>query len=57
MEIEEEVVPETPPALRACCLQAESGEVREHYELGYLEVDTEDYSGSLPYHPHPRSGG
>lgn len=24
-------------------MQAESGEVKEHYELGYLEVDTEDY--------------
>ncbi len=41
MEIEEDV-PVTPPGLRACCLQSESGECREHYELGYLEVGTED---------------
>ena len=57
MEIEEEVVPETPPALRACCLQAESGEVREHYELGVSRSRYRGLCGSLPYHPHPRSGG
>ena len=41
MELEEEV-PETPPALRACCLQSEGGDIREESVYGYLEVDTED---------------
>ena len=41
-EMELEEVPETPIALRAVCLQSEEGETRRHYELGYLEIDSEE---------------
>lgn len=37
-----EEVPETPPSLRASLLVAEGGAAREHYELGYLEADSEE---------------
>lgn len=41
MEGEEEV-PETPPTLRSCLLVGEGGTAREHYEVGYLEADSEE---------------
>ncbi len=41
-EMELEAVPETPIALRAVCLQGEDGETRGHYELGFLEIDSEE---------------
>lgn len=41
-EMELDEVPETPVSLRTVCLQDEAGETREHYELGFLEIDTEE---------------
>ena len=38
----DEVVPDTPPSARASVFVAEDGTAREHYDLGYLEVDSEE---------------
>ena len=43
MEVEEPV-PETPPTARSSVLVGEGGTAREHYDLGYLEADTEEES-------------
>lgn len=40
--MEGEEVPNTPPPIRECFFASEEGLLREHYELGWLEIEAED---------------
>ena len=49
--MDEEIVPNTPPSIRACCFAWEEGLLRQHYDLGWFEVDTEE--GTIFCHTIP----
>ena len=49
--MEDENVPDTPPSIRACCFAWEEGLLRQHYDLGWFEVDTEE--GTIFCHTIP----